>query len=156
MVTDAIQTRRSRLAAGIRENIRRAPSSGLFWWTLLIIILCVLVVASWFFSIFVFDHPELPRNYALLQRFDKLEPIKRYEPLAPPRGRFKSTRDLYDKYFRYDDFLLGEVNAIFKRDYIENFKRADSIAFLRGEFIVVSTRQLGPDDVIMSGLASSP
>jgi hypothetical protein len=153
MVSDAIRSRRARITAGIRENIRRAPSSGLFWWALLIIILSVLVVASWFFSIFVFDRPELPQNYSILKRFGKLEPLKRYEAQAPPRGRFRSTRDIYDKYFRYDEFLLGEVNAIFKRNYIESFKRADTLSFLRGEFIVVSCRELGPDDAITSGLA---
>ncbi len=151
-MADVLTSRRARLARGIRENIKRAPVGGLFWWTILITVLAVLVVASWFFSIFVFAHPEMPRNYALLNRLEKLDPIKKFEPLSPPRGRFRTARTLYERYHRYNEFLLKEVNSLLKRDYIENYKRADIIEYAKGEFIVDAARRLTENDVFTDGV----
>lgn len=151
MALSAIKNHRARLAQGFKENIRKPRIGGLFWWSIAITILSVLAVASWFFSIFVFAHPEMPRNYKLLMRMEKLEPIKAFLSNSPPRGRFRSPRQIYEDYSRYNDFLLVEINAILKRDYIENYKRADRISYFKGDFTIYNIRPLTKKDVFTSG-----
>jgi hypothetical protein len=152
MGSHASLSHRARLAQGIKDNIRKPKIGGLFWWTIAIIILCVLVVASWFFSIFVFAHPEMPRAYKLLKRMDKLEPVKIFESNAPPRGKFRTPRQIYENYSRYNDFLLSEINAILKRDYLENYKRAERITYLKGEFVIHAVRKLTANDIFPVGM----
>jgi len=151
MAVSGIKEHRARLAQGLKDNIRKPKLGGLFWWSIVITILSVLVVASWFFSIFVFAHPEIPRNYKLLTRMEKLEKIEAFPSNGPPRGKFITPRQLYEDYSRFNDFLLEEINSILMRDYIENFKRADRIDYLKGEYTIHSIRALTDNDYFTEG-----
>ena len=107
MALDTISTR-SRGLTGRGRNVKRTSAwfGGLFWWTMLIILLALGAVASWTFCIFAFSYPEKPLNYAVLQKFNKLEPLKKFSNANAPSNRSYVSRDLYDRFNEYEDPAL--------------------------------------------------
>jgi len=154
MAPDTISTR-PRGPVGRGRNIRR-PSNwfgSLFWWTMLIILLALSAVASWTFCIFAFSYPEKPFNYAVLQKFDKLEPPKKFSNANAPSNRSYVARDLYDRFNEYEDRHFKELNGLLLRNYIENFSRAEPGFTMNmvGSFEIEARRPLGDGDLITSG-----
>ncbi|MEZ5304861.1 MAG: hypothetical protein R3F11_30060 [Verrucomicrobiales bacterium] len=82
----------------------RQKSVGMFWWTIAITLLLGLCVFFWFFSIYVFAHPEQPFSYELLSRLGKLDDLKNYEVASPtkdlesPKGKFFAPKEFYATY----------------------------------------------------------
>ena len=107
--------------------------SGLFWWTVIITILAGLATFCWFFSIYVFAHPEKPLNYQLLTKLDKLEEVKDYSPTNVPGGPIKSPKDLYGRFYRFSPSHLEVKNDILKRSFISNYKEEKPL-YLTGTF----------------------
>lgn len=126
---------------------------SLFLWTVVIIALLGLNAFSWIFCVYVFGNPEVPFNYQLLTRLEKLDPIKSFEPVSSPRGKFNAARTLYLEYFDYDDEKLNALNGILKRFYLKNYLDRDDVTFVSGTFKVESSRELRPDDVFPHGVA---
>lgn len=123
---------------------------GLFWWTILITLLLGLAICCWFFSIMVFRYPEKPIHYRLLTRLEKLDPLKKFDPLNVPHGVFYDARGLLAKYYPYNHEQFRVANDILKRSYIVNY-RDESPVYVRGSFSVVLVRPLGEADVIKEG-----
>jgi hypothetical protein len=132
-----------------------APAGGgdpyLFWWTIVIFIMLGLATFSWFFSLYVFNHPEKPKNYRLLTKFKKIEPLTAFSERTAPKGKFFSPKEIYGKFFNYTDIELEAQNAIYKRGYIQNFYDL-SPTYLKGKFIIYKTEELGPTSTFPSGL----
>ena len=154
MVPDS-SGRRPRGLAGRGRNIRR-PSNwfgSLFWWTMLIVLLALGAVASWTFCIFAFSYPERPVNYAVLQKFNKLDPPQRFSNANAPSNRSYVARDLYDRFNEYEDRHFKELNSLLLRNYIENFSRAERGFTMNmvGSFEIEARRPLGEGDLMTSG-----
>ncbi|MEM0897140.1 MAG: hypothetical protein AAGJ79_09650 [Verrucomicrobiota bacterium] len=156
MSSEFLRTRRSqRLVDEVEANSRKRRGTGLFWWILLIILLSIAVVASWFFSIFIFTFPESPRHYKLLAKLDKLPEITTFKRANWPRGRFQSAKQLYSKYHPYvhaEADIVREFNAALKRSYIRNFQNEKNLPYLRGEFVIYRVRALEPGDAFPEGV----
>lgn len=129
----------------------RRSDPWLFWWTIAIFILLGLTTFSWFFSLYVFRHPEKPANYELLARFGKLEPLTNFNDRNVPQGKFNSAKEIYAKYFALGDEEMEAQNAIFKRNYIQNYREEQPV-YLKGEYRIYKVDQLEPGDAIPSGL----
>ncbi len=69
-----------------------------FAWTVAILLLTGLAFAAWLGSFYIFDQPERPESYRILQRLHKIEPPKRFELTAAPTGEFLNAKQLYDRY----------------------------------------------------------
>ena len=54
-----------------------------------------------------------------------------------------------------DAELLAFSNKILLRDYLENFKRTESVIYISGSFTVTKVRELQPDDLFIDGIAIS-
>lgn len=125
-------------------------TGGLFWWTLAIFLLLALATASWFFSIWVFAHPEKPFSYKFLTRLEKLEPIRKWTVHTVPNGPILSSSKLLEQYFYYTSEQMRVANDMLKRSYIKNFKE-HSPEYVVGTFHVMAARPLKASDVFTEG-----
>jgi len=125
-------------------------TGGLFWWTLLIFLLLALATVSWFFSIWVFAHPEKPFNYKLLSRLEKLEPIRPWSVHTVPNGPILTANKLLEEYFYFSPEQLRVANDMMKRNYIRNFKDRSPV-YVAGTFHVLAARPLTEKDVFTQG-----
>ena len=125
-------------------------TGGLFWWTLGIFLLLALATTSWFFSIWVFAHPEKPFSYNLLTKLEKLEPLRKWSLHTVPNGPILTSNKLLEQYFYYSSEQMRVANDELKRAYIKNFKE-HSPEYLTGKFTVLATRPLKATDVFTKG-----
>jgi hypothetical protein len=135
---------------GSGGSARVRTDTGLFWWTILITVLTGLASFCWFFSIYVFAHPEKPLNYQLLKKLGKLQEVKDFSPLDVPNGTIHPAKELYASFYQLSSSHLGVKNAILKRNFISNYKN-NAPLYLSGRFEVLTCRILGDEDLITSG-----
>jgi len=125
--------------------------AGLFWWTIAIFVLLAITTFSWLGSLYIFRHPEKPRNYRMLSKFQKLEPIKKFSDRTVPQGKFHTAGEIYGKYYGYSDKELTVQNDLFKRSYIRNYD-GDPPVYVRGVYRIYKVETLTSDRPFMSGL----
>jgi hypothetical protein len=123
----------------------------LFWWTIAIFVLLGLTTFSWCFSLYVFRHPERPKNYRLLASLNKLEPLTRFTERDVPQGKFHSAKEIYAKYFGYSDSELAAQSSLFKRNYIQNYVDEQPV-YLKGEYRIYKIAELTSQHAFPSGL----
>ncbi len=138
-------------SSGGRAVVAKRTDASLFWWTILITLLLGITTLSWFFSIYIFAHPEKPLNYSILTKLEKLEPPKQFSALNVPSGPFLTPKAAYAKYFGLTEPLLDIDNSRLKRRYIQNYE-TDTPTYLRGTYRIYQVRKLTKDDVFSSGL----
>jgi hypothetical protein len=125
--------------------------AGLFWWTIAIFILLAFTTFSWLGSLYIFRHPEKPKNYRVLAKFQKLEPLKKFNERTVPQGKFHNSDEIYAKYFGFSGTELAVQNDLFKRSYIRNYDDAPPV-YVRGKYRIYKVETLTPERPFMSGL----
>src|SRR2546430_10158225 len=107
--------------------IRRPPRSTLFpyttlfrsfAWTVAILLLMGFALAAWLGSFYIFDQPERPDSYRILQKLHKIEPPKRFELTAAPAGEFLNPQQLFERYVGMDQAVLARATAELTRTYL--------------------------------------
>lgn len=133
-------------------RFERKPRDGsLFWWTVLITLLLGVATTSWFFSIYVFAHPEKPFNYRLLTQLEKIAPPEKFSTLTAPQGQFLQPRDIFGRFWKHTDEHLVYENKQFQRRYLTNYVE-DPPLYMKGMFRITRVRPLTSDDVFTSGI----
>jgi hypothetical protein len=94
-----------------------------FGWTIIILLLTGFAFAAWLGSFYIFDQPERPESYRILQKLHKIDPPKRFELTAAPAGEFLSAKQLYDRYVGMGAAELAKTNAELTRNYIRNYQQ---------------------------------
>lgn len=125
----------------------------LFWWFLVNTFAFCLAILSWVFFLEVFGNPHIPRNYALLDKMGRLEPVQSFDSLTAPEGTTLNPQALYKKYFNLNDEELSLLNQELKRVYIGNLKDSSYNTYVQGQYRVLSTRTLNENDFIREGIA---
>jgi len=126
-----------------------------FAWTVAILLLTGFALAAWLGSFYIFDQPERPDSYRILQRLHKIEPTKRFGLTAAPPGEFLNPQQLYERYVGMGAAELARANAELTRNYIRNYQRVHGhVPYVVGRYTIVATRQLGPGDVFTSGMVA--
>ena len=126
-----------------------------FGWTVAILLLTGVALAAWLGSFYIFDQPERPDSYRILQRLHKIEPPKRFELTAAPAGEFLNPQQLYEQYVGMGAAELARTNAELTRNYIRNYQQVRGLVpYVVGRYTIVATRQLGPGDVFTSGMVA--
>jgi hypothetical protein len=124
-----------------------------FAWTVAILLLTGFALAAWLGSFYIFNQPERPDSYRILQRLHKIDPPKRFQLTAAPAGEFLSAKQLYDRYIGMGSAELARANAELARNYIRNYQLVRGLVpYVVGRFTIVAARELGPDDVFTSGM----
>jgi len=129
----------------------RRGDPWLFWWTIAIFLLIALTTFSWFISLYIFRHPEKPRNYRLLARFHKLEPLVKFNERSVPQGKFHTSKEIYARFFNFSEHELTAQNELFKRHYIRNYADEQPV-YIKGDFRIYKVSELTPERPFMSGL----
>src|SRR6266446_95843 len=138
------------------EPYSRPPKRiNYFLWTVVVLLLIGLALAAWLGSFYIFNQPERPDSYRILQRLHKIEPTKRFELTAAPSGEFLNPQQLYERYVGMGSAELARANAELTRNYIRNYQRVHGhVPYVVGRYTIVATRQLGPGDVFTSGMVA--
>src|SRR6266446_4424067 len=126
-----------------------------FGWTVTILLLTGFAFVAWLGSFYIFDQPERPESYRILQRLHKIEPPKRFELTAAPAGEFLNVKQLYDRYVAMGAAELAKANAELARNYIRNYTQVPGLVpYVTGRYIMMEARELGPNDVFTSGMVA--
>src|SRR6058998_4356894 len=126
-----------------------------FGWTVAILLLTGFAFAAWLGSFYIFDQPERPDSYRILQRLHKIDPPKRFELTAAPAGEFLTAKQLYDRYIGMGSAELARANAELARNYIRNYQQVRGLVpYVVGRYTIIAARELGPDDVFTSGMVA--
>src|SRR5213596_2227863 len=126
-----------------------------FAWTVAILLLIGFALAAWLGSFYIFNQPERPDSYRILQRLHKIEPPKRFELTAAPAGEFLNPKELYERYIGMGAAELAKTNAELLRNYIRNYQQVRGlVSYVVGRYIIIAVRELGPEDVFPSGMAA--
>ena len=126
-----------------------------FAWTVAILLLIGFALAAWLGSFYIFNQPERPDSYRILQRLHKIEPPKRFELTAAPAGEFLNPKDLYERYSEMGNAELARTNAELVRNYIRNYQMVRGLVpYVVGRYKIVAARELGPGDVFTSGMVA--
>ena len=126
-----------------------------FAWTVAILLLTGFTLAAWLGSFYIFDQPERPDSYRILQRLHKIELPKRFELTAAPAGEFLNAKQLYDRYVEMGSAELAKTNAELARNYIRNyFQVRGLVPYVIGQFAIMEARKLEPNDVFTSGMVA--
>src|SRR4029453_11313109 len=132
---------------------RPRRGTNYFAWTIAILLLTGFALAAWLGSFYIFDQPERPDSYRILQRLHKIDQPKRFQFTAAPAGEFLNTKQLYDRYIGMGSAELARANAELARNYIRNYQLVRGLVpYVVGRYTIVAARELGPDDVFTSGM----
>lgn len=134
---------------GMAQPKRR---DGLFLWTVFILLLIGVALGCWIGSFYVFGHPEEPRSYRLLQKFKKIEPLRRFEVTAAPQGAFLTAQKLFEKYSTYTPLELQQENAELLRFFVKNYAETKKLVqYIRGRFTVIDAYELTTAETFPNG-----
>jgi len=129
---------------------RRPPY---FWWWLANALALCFAVISWALCLHIFGHPEIPRNYLILDKIGRAPVLQRYTVLDAPNVAALDPRDLYRRFFALDDADREHLNAILMRNYLTNFERPLMLTYIQGDYRVEQIRVLDGKDFINPGFA---
>jgi len=133
------------------------PEKGenLFVWTVIILLLSGLAIACWIGSFYIFEHPETPLSYGVLTKLKKLDPPKRFELTAAPRGEFLKPAQILERYQKMTPRELMHANEVLLKNYIRNYKLTqDLVLYVTGSFHILDSYELTKDDFWGSGVVA--
>ena len=100
----------------------------------------------------VFANPQDPTNYKLLDKINRLEPIKAFSALDPPSGDIANIENLYSKFGSLSVKELDLLNNELIKNYVTNYKQETLNTYIRGDFRVIKTRTLNENDRFQNGI----
>ena len=101
----------------------------------------------------VFNHPEIPKNYRLLQFFGRAEPPASFKLESVPEGEQGDPVSLYRRYAALEKDTVSDLNRALIRNYLTHLSEPDLIQYIEGDFKVTDVRQLVEGDLFYPGLA---
>lgn len=142
--------------------VKRRPN--FFWWTLINLLALAFAVLSWTGCHFLFNFPEKPWNYSVLQKINRLPEITFFKGSELPKATTLPPRQLYgmiyqrqkdneDHHKHLDATTLQTLNLQLKRNYITNFKKPMNLNYVRGTWRILSVRELSEKDFVSQGFA---
>src|SRR6266850_4229899 len=138
------------------EPYSRPPKRiNYFAWTVAVLLLIGLALAAWLGSFYIFNQPERPDSYRILQRLHKIEQPKRFELTAAPAGEFLNPQQLYERYSEMGNAELARTNGELARNYIRNYQQVRGLVpYVVGRYKIVAARELGSQDIFPSGMVA--
>lgn len=137
------------------EEDRGSRDGSLFVWTVVILLLIAVAIACWIGSFYIFGHPEKPFSYQILNKLKKLDPPKRFELTAAPRGEFLKPAQIIERYGRMSPRELDRANEGLLRNYLRNYKLSqDLVPYVVGTFNILDSFELTKNDFFESGVVA--
>ena len=126
----------------------------LFWWFLTNILALAFAITSWVVCLNLFRDPTDPKSYNLMLKVGRIEPLQAFTRLElPPPRSVSDPLELEARYQSYSEKELETLNHELKRAYLTNFDRAQFLTYVTGNFKILETRELTPEDFISPGIA---
>jgi len=122
-----------------------------FWWTLANALALCFALVSWGTCLLVFRHPEDARNFEILRKLKRLPELKAYKSTDAPAANSLLPKELYAKYFGFNDKRIARINPALMRNYLMNFERAMLLNYVEGSYSVENVRPLKDDDFLSPG-----
>ncbi|QJE97186.1 hypothetical protein [Luteolibacter luteus] len=132
---------------------KKKRPAAFYWWTLANVLALCLAVLSWLVCLHLFQHPEIPRNFAILKKLGRVTPPLPLKQLEAPPGDSADPRAFYRRYAGLSAEDLALFNAALMRNYLSNFREQNLIQYTEGNYRVEQVRPLGPDDIFHPGFA---
>ncbi|OYV05908.1 MAG: hypothetical protein CFE26_09150, partial [Verrucomicrobiales bacterium VVV1] len=139
------------MARNLDEPPPRRPAY--FWWLLANGLAICFAVFSWVICLHIFRHPENPRNYEILRKLKRLPELKRYSILEAPSAVSLGPKELYRKFYGFDDAGQKRLNEALLRNYLVNFERPLLLTYIEGNYRVEEVRPMGEADFFAPGFA---
>ncbi|MGB1937323.1 MAG: hypothetical protein ACPH5P_04675 [Akkermansiaceae bacterium] len=124
-----------------------------FWWFLALILASCFSALSWSLCISIFSHPEIPRNYEILKKLERLPTPRAYTSQTAPKLPTASAATLRKSYLAFTTTELTTINRSLLHSYLTNFDTKTFSCYLEGTYKVIQTRELTEDDIISRGFA---
>jgi hypothetical protein len=134
---------------------RPRRKTNYFAWAITLLLLIGFAFAAWLGSFYIFGQPERPDSYRILKRLHKIDPPRRFELTAAPKGEFLSAKQIFDRYSNMRPAELQRANAELARNYIRNFQQVRGLVpYVVGRYDIMEARELGPNDIFPSGMVA--
>jgi len=124
-----------------------------FWWLLANALALCFAVVSWFICLYIFGNPELPQNYKILGKLNRLPELRHYSIFDVPNGNAWAPKELYARYFSLTEEERTRANSLLLRNYITNFDRPLLLTYVEGDYQIEQVKMLGPTDFFDPGIA---
>jgi hypothetical protein len=124
-----------------------------YWWTLANAVAACLAILSWVLCLHVFGHPEIPRNYELLEKIGRVDPPVGFTLQEAPPGEAADPRALYRRYAELDPQSIISLNSALMRNYLKSLDQPGLIQYVEGDFVVTDVRELTENDLFHPGFA---
>jgi hypothetical protein len=137
------------------RNYRPRRKTNYFAWTITLLLLTGFAFAAWLGSFYIFGQPERPDSYHILKRLHKIEPPRRFQLTAAPKGEFLNAKQIYDRYSGMRPAELAQANAELVRNYIRNFQQVRGLVpYVVGRYDIMEARELSSNDVFTTGMVA--
>jgi hypothetical protein len=133
----------------------RAGRDDLFGWTIFLLLLAGFAAACWIGSFYIFGHPEKAFSYGVLRTLGKIDPPRRFELTAAPRGQFLDADKLFERYGKMPPRQLENVNETLLRSYLRNYEQhKELVPYVIGPFNIMGSFRLGPNNFFPEGVVA--
>ena len=137
----------------IKAFARKRPPY--FWWLLAHALALCFCALSWILTTYIFDNPELPKNYALLKKIGQAPLPEAFTALKAPEGDSLQPQELYRQYalFAVPDNAdkLRKRNSRLLRSYLQSYGESIKPTYIEGNYRVMQVRPLTRDDILFPG-----
>ena len=134
---------------------RPRRKTNYFGWAITHLLLMGFAIAAWLGSYYIFGQPERPDSYRILKKLHKIDPPRRFELTAAPKGEFLSAKQIFDRYSNMRPAELQRANAELARNYIRNFQQVRGLVpYVVGRYDIMEARELGQNDIFPSGMVA--
>jgi hypothetical protein len=136
-----------------RPLLRKRPPY--FWWILgHALALCACAI-SWIVTNYVFNNPELPRNYAMLKKIGQAPVPELLPVLKAPAGDALKPEQIYARYTALSEpsqaAKLTKMNSRAMRSYLKGYAAGTKVPYIEGTYRVLSVRPLTRSDLFSPG-----
>jgi hypothetical protein len=137
------------------RSYRPRRKTNYFAWSITLLLLMGFALAAWLGSFYIFGQPERPDSYRILKKLHKIDPPRRFELTAAPKGEFLSAKQIFERYGNMRPAELQRADAELVRNYIRNFQQVRGLVpYVVGRYDIMEARELGPNDIFPSGMVA--
>jgi hypothetical protein len=131
---------------------RRPPY---FWWILAHALALCFTTLSWFLSLYVFNNPELPQNYRILEKIGRAPVPQAFTALDAPQGVSIRPDTIYRNYASLATATnakkLKKTNVRLLRAYLQSYAEVEKPTYIEGDYRILQIRPLTAKDLFYPG-----
>lgn len=135
------------------QDENKPRSVAFFWWFLANVLALCFAVNSWIFVLYIFQNPEIPRNYKILQKLGREPELQIFSNSNLPKGEGYDPKDLYKVFSNLKGDPLDLLNRQLLRNYLQNFTNNNLLTFVEGTYRVIDSKPIGRAHLFPSGFA---